>query len=65
MHTCMYTYTHTHKYTKYTLLFICTDNYYIYYQDEPCITFVSHTVIYIYVCVYMGVFKFIQDPDPE
>jgi hypothetical protein len=61
----MYTYTHTHKYTKYTLLFICTDNYYIYYQDEPCITFVSHTVIYIYVCVYMGVFKFIQDPDPE
>ena len=57
-----YIYTSTYIYTRtYTLLFIC--NYYInyIYPDKPCITFVSHTVIYIllniyiYVCVYICV----------
>jgi len=53
---CTHTYIHKHKHTYIytctsTLLFIC--NYYINYkcQDKPCITFVSRTVIYTYMCV--------------
>jgi hypothetical protein len=66
----MYTHTHTHKYIHtyihkhkhtyiytrtYTLMLIC--NYYIYYiyQDEPCITFISHIGSYIYIYIHIYV----------
>jgi len=57
IHEHKHTYIHTHIYC--TLLVICNYCINYIYQDEPCITFVSNTVIYIYVCVCVCVYIYV------